>query len=206
MFRPASVSLLRNSEGEPSGGTEAAVSVAVPTRVVVPIAWLPVLKKPPNRKPVVVLPLAVACDVPLAAEIVTWLGVDRSTVSTSPPPLPAFTVNVTGTDTIAFAGSLVATHTFAVYVPAARPVALPVTVTSELAPPATEPLVGDSLSHGMSLGFSQPTAGASPSSVTTIVRWKSGKPMPLVVVGVVRPQPADDRNVGCVSVVAFAPG
>src|SRR5690606_3779896 len=108
MLRPASVSEPRNSDGEPSDGTDAAVNVAVPTIVGAPTPWVPAFeKKFSNRKPVVVLPLASASDTPLVAVIVTWFGTDRSTVSSSPPPPPPLvTVRLTGTSTSGVTGSL----------------------------------------------------------------------------------------------------
>src|SRR5688500_5684852 len=86
------------------------------------------------------------------------------------------------------------------------PVASTLTVAAWLAPPATEPDAGDTLSHGTSAGLVQ--VGPPPPSVsdTTITRWKSGKPMLAAVVGAVTPQVAEDRNVGWVSALALAPG
>src|SRR5688572_4346582 len=88
------------------------------------------------------------------------------------------------------------------------PVASTVTVAAWLAPPASEPAAGDTLSHGTSAGFWQ--VGPPPPLVidTTITRWKSGKPGPTDAAGVgwLMPQAVEDRNVGCVSALAFAPG
>src|SRR5690554_2425354 len=69
------------------------------------------------------------------------------------------------------------------------------------------PLSGLTDSQGTSLGLAQRVPPPpSLSTVTTMVRWKSGKPMAVFVVGSVMPQVALLMKVGWVSGVALAPG
>src|SRR5690606_16991589 len=73
----------------------------------------------------------------------------------------ARTVTLTGTWISDGIGPLVARHTWVVYWPGLRFVASTRTTRSRAAPASTEPVVGDTCSHGLAVGLAQPMPDAA---------------------------------------------